>query len=250
MVEVFKTWHKILDSRDFWKEEIVLDGELLPWSALGRELIDKEFFQYGKSIERELNLLASDEVFKSFGTDLDVAAHKKEMDTFLHQLELYGQDCPIHYHPFSVLAVDGVSWLGENQHSLFSQLLPNEPHLVVDLGSDNAVEIAEMFFTSLTESGSFHEGIVIKPLVYKTGVAPYMKVRNENYLHLIYGYDYRFNYQKMVENKRIGKKLELSIKEFELGGQMLNAKSKRDLLELACKMKFQMNAENELDPRL
>ena len=255
---VYDHWHNILDSQEFWEDCLVLDGELLPWSAIGKELIDKDFLQYGKSIQNELSTLNNDPVFSQFAEQigLDAKAHKKEIDIFMEQLELYGNEHPVYYNPFSILSVDGKNYTKENQLNIFTHLLPKEPYMVLNLNDVNAVEQAESFFESLTtlsmtgDSKFAHEGVVIKPLVYKEGVAPYMKVRNEQYLHLIYGYDYKFDYQKMVDKKRIGKKLKLSIDEFEIGMKMLESKSQFELLDLACQMKFYINNEHELDPRL
>lgn len=253
---IFDHWHAILDKKDFWKDSLILDGELLPWSAIGKDLIEKEFLQYGKSIEKELSLLETDVTYSQYQDEikLNVESHTKEVKIFMEQLELYGKEDAVTYKPFTILSVDGKNWVNENQANIFTQLLPTEPYMIINLKDENAVENAEVFFQSLTESfenqGLGHEGIVIKPIIYKEGVAPYMKVRNEKYLHLIYGYDYKFNYEKMVANKKINKKLEMSIKEYEIGMKMLDSKSKYELLDLACQMKYQINAEVSLDPRL
>lgn len=125
---------------------------------------------------------------------------------------------------------------------------------MIDLTNENALLMAQEFFNYLTEQAneqSFpHEGVVVKPLVYMEGVAPYMKVRNENYLHLVYGYDYLKKYQEKVSNKKINKKLDLSIKEYELGIKMLKSINRFEKLDLACQMKFEMNQEQDLDSRL
>lgn len=248
---VFQQLHEQWDNKE-WKEQIIFDGELLPWSAIGQELIEKEFLQYGTSIEKELNLLAQDEVAKEFQDILGLCIedHNNEIAIFLEQLKLYGSKEPISYRPFSILSMDSKNYQYENQ-LMFTQLLPEEQYLVVNLNDNNAIENAENFFNNLTNNADFsHEGVVIKPLIYKEGVAPYMKVRNEKYLHLIYGYDYQFNYQKMVDNKSINRKLELSMKEYELGMKMLEAQTKEELLDLACKMKCNISNEKELDSRL
>jgi predicted kinase len=256
MKAVFDFWHQKLDSQDFWQDQVILDGELLPWSAIGRELIEKEFLQYGKSIEKELQLLASDEVFAQYAKDMNfyVQEHQQAIATFLQQLELYGEQRDMEYKPFTILAADGVSWVEKNQQEIFTALLPDEPCCVIKLTEENTHEKARQFFNSMTrsfeEQGLAHEGVVIKPVIYKSGVAPAMKVRNEKYLYLIYGYDYIFNYARMVEGKKINRKLELSIKEFELAQKMLACTNRQQKLELACQMKFEIQQEQELDIRL
>lgn len=253
---IFDKWHSMLDNDKRWKESIVLDGELLPWSSIGKELIEKEFEQYGKSIEKEWELLSSDKNFNMFSKNIgiDIPTEKKGIETFMKQLELYGSDYPIEYKPFSVLSVDNVLWTHKNQEEIFKWLMPNENYKVIHLDDEDALIQSQDFFKKLTlsldEKGFAHEGVVVKPLIYQEGVAPYMKVRNENYLHLIYGYDYLKKYQEKVSNKKINKKLEMSIKEYEIGLKMLTSISREECLDLACQMKYQLKLEKELDPRL
>jgi PNKP adenylyltransferase domain, ligase domain len=167
----------------------------------------------------------------------------------LKQLEIYGAETPVEYKPFSILSVDGENWCTRNQQEIYG-LVSDEKSCVIDLYNEGQFQIAENYFKEITSSDVPHEGVFIKPVIYKEGVAPHVKVRNEKYLHLIYGYDYLANYEKMCETKRVGKKQSLSIKQFDLAMQMLVCTSKQQLLELACQMKFEINQEKELDPRL
>lgn len=247
MKAVFDKLHDKFDSLIDYKEQVIFDGELLPWSAIGKELIDKDFLQYGKSIEKEIDMLADDPVFAQFGEDIQ--RQKEGIQTFLKQLEIYGAETPIEYKPFSILSVDGENWCTRNQQEIYG-LVSEEKFCVIDLYNEGQFQIAENYFKEITSSDVPHEGVVIKPVIYKEGVAPHVKVRNEKYLHLIYGYDYLANYDKMCETKRVGKKQSLSIKQFDLAMQMLVCNNKQQLLELACQMKFEINQEKELDPRL
>ena len=96
----------------------------------------------------------------------------------------------------------------------------------------------------------FRSGVVIKPLAGPEDVAPYMKVRNENYLTLVYGFDYKRRYEALCKQKRVGGKLKVSIKEFELATKMLSADNGPAMTELIVKMISQLNQEKEMDPRL
>ena len=247
MKTVFNKLHDKFDSIIDYQNQVIFDGELLPWSAIGKELIEKEFLQYGKSIEKEIDMLADDPVFAQFGENIE--RQKEGIKTFLKQLEIYGAETPIEYKPFSILSVDGENWCTRNQQEIY-EMVSNEKFCVIDLYNEGQFQIAENYFKEITSSDVPHEGVVIKPVIYKEGVAPHVKVRNENYLHLIYGYDYLANYEKMCETKRVGKKQSLSIKQFDLAMQMLVCTNKQQLLELACQMKFEINQEKELDPRL
>jgi hypothetical protein len=84
-----------------------------------------------------------------------------------------------------------------------------------------------MEFYERVVSGRKLEGIVIKPDFALPEYAPSLKARGENYLHIIYGYDYMVNggkYTKLLRSKSIRQKLRLSIEEYKLGVKMLTCK--------------------------
>ena len=224
----------------------------MPWSLIAQELIEKEFLQYGESIKNEVDLLSNDEIFKGFNLDINLDKKQEMISTFLEQAHWFGKKDTVTYKAFSILKVDDELWIDKNQEDIFT-MLNDEPYIVLDT-SKESYEKANLFFNQLTQkindSNLGNEGVVIKPLIWKSGVAPYMKVRNEKYLHLIYGYDYKLHYSEMIKSKRIGKKLELSIKEYELGIQMLKTNSKQELLNLACQIQFEIDKEKSLDIRL
>jgi predicted kinase len=242
-------WHERLDNMDFWNDIIILDGELLPWSSIAQDLIDKEFKQYGVSVQTEIENLISDPVFSQFNNIIHLEQEHKGVNIFNEQLAIFGANAPIEYKPFSILSVDGKSWISEDQAKIFSLLMPEEKHLIINLNQNEFLSHAHEFFDLMTDNLSY-EGLVVKPLLYKKGVAPYIKVRQEKYLHLIYGHDYKLNYEKKLKQKRIEKKLGLSINEFELGLKMLEAKNQEQLLDLACQIRFEINQEITLDPKL
>lgn len=102
------------------------------------------------------------------------------------------------------------------------------------------------------------EGIVIKPEYKKRGVLPYLKVRNPEYLSIIYGYDYRFphKYSKLMKQKNIASKLRTSMNEHRLGEQMLAIKlsdispDHEAYKQIAANLLFEVAKEKEIDRRL
>ncbi len=102
------------------------------------------------------------------------------------------------------------------------------------------------------------EGIVIKPELPNGKTVPAMKVRNPEYLSIIYGYDYRFphKYRKLVKQKHIGQKLRTAQKEHELGQSMLRVKladispENKAYQQTVATMLFEVAQEKEIDPRL
>ncbi len=239
------------EAQDFWQDSLILDGELMPWRAIGGSLIDSEFERYGAAATAEVSELANDPVFQGFAIG---AGHQTErrmegLAIFKEQVALYGQAGDPHYKPFTVLAADGKDWTERDQAEVFSLVAPTEPCLVLDLTAPDANAQLAGFFERLTQSDQM-EGVVIKPCVFEKDMVPFMKVRNERYLHIIYGYDYQLRYAGMCANKRIQRKLSVSRKEYFLGRDMLRAPDEASLRLALLRMQGEVAREATLDPRL
>ena len=264
-----------------WDAILILDGELLPWSALGSDLIDKQFTGYQALVENELSILQGDSWFqelefgeleldgkeRSFKVKPDMKNLMCELSKFKEALSHYsapvGDDPdllqkPLEFRAFSVLMMDGVELVRCNQSEIFATINDDPTHIVFLeqlLGEDRDKEIglAYDFYDRLTVDKHM-EGVVVKPLEYTTeldekSVLPYMKVRNEEYLRLVYGYDYHNRYEKLRNGKNIKNKARLSMTEWRLGVAMLTAQPNY-LKENVIKMIASMKEEKTLDPRL
>ncbi len=242
---------------DTWKSSIILDGELLPWSILGERLINEQFIEYGLCVEREYTTLLNDPIFMNFDSSISKDPQHKltQLESFNDQLRLYGAKNPIEYRPFSILAIDDQCVYHTNsQHDTFNMLNEfigsSDIHsILLDLNDPEYLTKAESFFNQCVIERHM-EGIVIKPDVFQPGFIPYMKVRNENYLTLVYGFDYKDRYDKLAAKKRIDRKLKVSINEFNLGLTMLDTADKGVLEQVYCAMLYEVSKERELDPRL
>lgn len=242
------------------ESEVILDGELLPWSALGRDLILKSFYSvsdlYGQQIHAlrdydydqaltRLNNKISPHLNKSRKDiesegviDVDTWLAYKNMhleeisnledglNRFNDQLEAYAKEGPLEFVAFQILRRDNETL--PNDNTIYNLLNPNEePCLVLDLNKDSAILIKEYedYINKLRNNGPI-EGTVIKPLeVYKEGpISPYIKHRCEDYLHLVYGpfYQTEGTYEHLRKTKRTKAKLRSSIKEWELGIRLLD----------------------------
>lgn len=230
-----------------WNEELILDCELLPWYALGKGLIEGEFIPYLKAIDHHFNQLKSDDVFNGFDIAKSINVDQKiaRIPLFENQINLYGKQSEIYFKAFSILSIDGIP---SNEASSFG--LVNTDEYIESVSVDDFDRINEFYQKLTTEKG--FEGIVIKPLVYNPNqkCPPYMKVRNPEYLRLVYGFDYDLRLQALCAQKSIGGKMRLSIDEYALGMAMLaeSDKGKRDHLIAA--MFGQIAKERDLDPRL
>jgi predicted kinase len=185
----------------------------------------------------------------------------KYFEVYKRQLELYATAGETHFKPFSLLK--GIRPNGSEQlffdmpNSEQFHLVSDDECLVVDLESKTALEDAEAFFDKIVAQDL--EGCVMKPQQpYIKGVAPFMKIRNPNYLTIIYSYDYLhpFKYGKLVRQKGIDRKLRASIDQFEYGKRMLEIPrseisiDNQAYLGLFSKLIFEEKKEESFDPRL
>ena len=133
----------------------------------------------------------------------------------------------------------------------------DDDYAVINLKEADYYEKACAFYETLTVERKM-EGVVIKPETMKRGIVPFLKVRNENYLTLVYGYDYKFphKYMKLINQKNTSAKLRTSLKEHELGEEMLSFKWKdittdyMDYKQVVANLLYETTKEKEIDPRL
>ncbi|MFD0589628.1 metallophosphoesterase [Paenibacillus sp. GCM10027627] len=284
-------------------DTLILDGELLPWKALGEGLIERQFKPIEKALETELSFLkeygfdgaltALFEQYDSSGFEKDqhtmpkaelsnkygmsvyqnyknvkeiqgayipTEQHEEAHRMYKQQMELYAGDGEATYKPFAILKEvleNGEERLPEGRTSEMYGFLSDDEYLVLHLHEGDAYKRAEQFFRTLTvEQGM--EGVVIKPEYESPGAVPFLKVRNEGYLSIIYGYDYRFphKYSKLIKQKQIASKLRTSLSEHRLGKSMLEVKL-RDISpdneqykQITANLLFEVAKEKEIDPRL
>lgn len=295
--------NRILDS-----ELIIIDGELMPWSALGKSLIESHFMTAGKGVASELQLLEEtgfehileelnkrydesgykdlrrehkrEDLKKIMGENqyrqmhsfdrfrwMSIKEQKDAADTYNKQIDIYGKECgeeELDFKPFAILKLvrkDGEELREElfwdSSNDFVFTTVSDDQCLIVST-DDIGLDEANKWFDKIV--GEDYEGVVVKPLekVYTPGIAPYIKVRNPNYLTIIYGYDYLIEpkFARMLENKNIRNKLRLSIKEFDIGKRMLQIPYKEinedniEYLNLCAQMVIEEKKEKELDPKL
>lgn len=282
---------------------MVLDGELLPWKALGDGLINKQFKPIEKALETEIEFLKSngfdEAVFRLFNeyeasgfekeqsrmpkgalsekygssvyqtykhvkevraSHRNIAEHEEAFRVYSKQLDIYAGEAVLDFKPFAILKevmTDGEERRPAGPTSEMYRFLSDDEYLVLDLSDEDAYARAKAFFERLT-TDQHMEGVVIKPEWPEVSPIPYMKVRNEGYLSIIYGYDYRFphKYTKLMKQKNISAKLRTAINEHKLGGRMLSVKlneitpDHKEFREITASLLFEVAKEKEIDPRL
>ncbi|CAM4350017.1 putative kinase [Paenibacillus endophyticus] len=282
---------------------LLLDGELLPWQALGEGLIMKQFKPIEKALETELSFLKEngfEEAFTKLASDYKESGFEKDQhhlskaalnekyglhvyqnykhvheimekhvpldehlsahETYKIQLELYAEIGELEYKPFALLKIvhaDGSESLPDWPVSEMYRFLSDDPYISITLDDPGSYERADQYFRTLTVENHM-EGVVIKPELPIPYTVPYMKVRNKDYMSIIYGYDYRFphKYSKLIKQKNIAMKLRTSLNEYRLGQRMLAvsfsdiAPDNEPYRAAVANLLFEVAKEKEIDPRL
>ena len=194
---------------------------------------------------------------------ISLEKQQQYFQVYKKQLELFARPSDVvEFRPFGLLKA-----VNKNGTEIFFESMTNSEMfssvsedrcLTVSLDDvPEAITKLTEFFEEICARGG--EGIVLKPdVVYTKGVAPYMKVRNPDYLSIIYGYDYKHpsKYGKLVRQKRVARKLQTSMDEFEYGRRMLAipraeiSENNKQYVSLVAKMILEEKKETAFDPRL
>lgn len=266
---------------DFATEWVVLDCELMPWSAKAQELLKLQYAAVGSAARGALPAvleslgtaaarLSGEESDLVEGLQEDFAQRGRAAQKFV---DAYRQYCwsvesidDFKLAPFHVLATEGRVHVQQNHEwhmqtlskvcDQDAQVLLATPYRSVDVTDPDQVAAATEWWTELTERGG--EGMVVKPLDFiakgKKGLLqPAVKCRGREYLRIIYGPDYTSDKNLMRLRKRgLGAKRSLALREFALGIEALERFVRREPLRRVHECVFGVLAlESEpVDPRL
>lgn len=191
--------------------------------------------------------------------DIDLSLDESKIEQYSKQIELYGQYHAPVFKPFNLLksyhSGEEKVWVWEDQSLIYQKLSQHQPDIekgvvfyVKDIPSA-VIQLTE-YFEKLEQMG--YEGMVIKPVFNHMELLPYMKVRNKEYLRIIYGYDYDTpkKLAHLVNKKRCNKKRRLSLIEWQLGNELLSCQDENRKKEIMASILFEIEAEQEVDCRL
>jgi protein phosphatase len=255
---------------------VLLDAELLPWSAKAGELIRSQYASVGAAARAAVPAAVA-ELGRAAARGLDVGAlldrQRQRAEDAGAFTDAYRRYCwptdglsGISVAPFQVLAADGATF-AEREHAwhlaVADRLVAADPELVrgtthryVDLTDPASEEAATAWWTGLTSAGG--EGMVVKPAANLTRgrrgvVQPGLKVRGREYLRIIYGPDYtRPENLDRLRERNLGRKRGLAQREYALGIEGLERAARGEPLWRVHECVFAVLAlESEpVDPRL
>jgi polynucleotide kinase-phosphatase len=224
---------------DLATDWLLLDTELLPWSAKAGGLIRERYAGVGAAGRAALPAALA-VLDAAAGRGLDVGAlrdrlelRSAEIDGYSAAYRTYAQPGPVTLAPFAVLAGAGVSYATKDHEwhlALADRLVAADPGLftptrriVVDLTDPASEQAATDWWLDLTATGG--EGMVVKPWSGLAAtddngrlVQPGVKCRGREYLRIIYGPEYtRPDQLGKLRRRHLGRKRNLALREHGLG---------------------------------
>jgi hypothetical protein len=313
MIEAVRPLHNKFD----WEgvEMRLIQSEMMPWAALGRGLIDRDFLGYEEchrchanylehsGLSEEITELQNDPTFHQFLIDQatlsrkdlkkkypdheikqyealsalqlpEVEAYNEAIEVYGKQREIHGADGELQFKPFNLLKTvyeNGKEVVNESNIEGWEAVTDEKSFhewpaavatwIVLELSNTNESllegGIAAGYRLMNALVGKDMEGVVVKPeSVRAEGMAPMFKVRNNDYLQMIYGINFQTNYDYYLSRRGVGKKMRCSINEWGIAQRLLripmaeldetNVKYQQ-LIAARIKEEF---FEAKLDPRL
>jgi polynucleotide kinase-phosphatase len=251
---------------------MLLDGELLPWSAKARELVEDQFASVAAAGLAALPAVAA-ALEAAAARGLDVADLAARNASRLSNVEafaaVYQRYCwptsglaGVRLAPFQILATEGAN-RADHRHDRHldaidalvgadaTGTLMATRRRFVTLGTAEEAEAADWWHELCAAGG---EGMVVKPILDgRPKLQPGLKVRGREYLRIIYGADYTDpQHLDRLRQRRLTHKRSQALREHALGVEALDLVAKGAPLWRIHQLVFAILAlESEpVDPRL
>jgi len=267
-----------IDNVGIWEELqtdwVLLDVELLPWSAKAHEMINAQYLSTAHAAEKSATALLTAIEKSDCGEELRSLGDKSETQKSNAQRlnEVVKGYCwevrsieDYRIAPFHILACEG-NVFHEKPHTWHMQLLQKlaasdsilqvTGWKEVNLQSDEECKSLVEWWEQHTSTGG--EGMVFKPVGFTVRgsrglIQPAMKVRGREYLRIIYGPDYDLpaNIERL-RARGLGKKFSLAEREYTIGIEGLHRfVENRPLSEVhQCALAVLALESEPVDPRL
>jgi protein phosphatase len=239
-----------MDKAGLWQELdsdwVLLDAELLPWSAKAQELLQRQYAPTGAAAVAALGtaealLAAASARGVDTGAELEQlrqrhADAQQFVAAYRHYCWPVAGLADLRVAPFHILASERQVGLAREHRwhlALIARLVAADPallratrHCFVDLSSADSMAAATRWWEELTAAGG--EGMVLKPA---SGLAqgprglvqPAVKCRGREYLRIIYGAEYtQPRNLDRLRRRGLRRKQSLALREFALGLEALH----------------------------
>ena len=255
---------------------MLLDCELMPWSAKAQELLQRQYAAVGSaataSLDVAVQMLQQTAAINPAASALleRYQARQEDIGKYITSYRHYCWDVEsisdLKLAPFHLLASEGTVHIDKDHlwhmdtlaklAAAESDLLMATPYKVVDVNDEASQTIGSEWWASMTQNGG--EGMVVKPLNFvvqgKQGLLqPAIKVRGREYLRIIYGAEYTQPQNiERLRQRSLHHKRSMAIREFALGVEALERFVRHEPLRRVHECVFGVLAlESEpVDPRL
>lgn len=247
-IELLARLQTALETANFWEEFntswVILDCELMPWSAKAQELLQRQYAAVGAASQASLSeAVAVLEKAASRGVDVNasVSHYQQRAEMATQYVEAYRRYCwqvnsiaDLKLAPFHLLATEGVAhsdkdhiWHMETLAKICrvdEALMLATAYKVVDFTDAASGDEGIRWWEEMTSRGG--EGMVVKPLDFvcqhKGLVQPAVKCRGREYLRIIYGAEYTAEENlERLRSRGLSIKRSLALREFALGIEAL-----------------------------
>ena len=255
---------------DFKSDFILLDAELMPWSAKAQALLEQQYAPVAAAADLALpqaleSLRGDREELQEIAARLEKRRHNAEEFRNAYRHYCWQTDGleGIKLAPFHLLATTGKTYLDKTHRWHLDNLkryLGDSPlfhptkTLELDLEQPGEMEKGCAWWEELTAAGG--EGMVVKPETFlafgKRGLLqPALKVRGREYLRIIYGPDYT-EHIPVLRRRAMSRKRSLALREFALGVEALESYVAEAPLYQVHRLVFGVMAleSSPVDPRL
>ena len=191
---------------------------------------------------------------------LDLPNYAKNISLFKKELDIFGKEAPIYFKPFNILKEikDDGTEVFVNDNLSFQQINDDEfLHYTFADEANFEAKYPEIRAWVDKMNANEEEGVVIKPRkAFLPAMPPAFKVRNNDYLTLIYGVDFQDRLQEQINKRNIKGKLKCSINDWAINAKLLQTpyadihEENYEFKNLVLDRILGEEIENQLDSRL
>lgn len=191
---------------------------------------------------------------------LELPHYEKNIALFKRQLDIFGKEASIYFKPFNILKEiydDGTEFF-VNDNLSFARINSDDfLHYTFTDTADFEAKYPEIRAWVDQMNANDEEGVVIKPRkAFIKGIPPAFKVRNNDYLTLIYGVDFQDRLGEQIAKRNIKGKLKCSINDWAINAKLLQTpyseihEENYEFKNLVLDRILGEEIENQLDSRL
>lgn len=191
---------------------------------------------------------------------INTEKYAKNIQLFKRQLDIFGKEAEIYFKPFNILKEiysDGSEHF-VNDNLSFRQVNDDDfLHYSFENQDDFEQKFPEIETWVNKVNQSNEEGVMVKPrTAFLKGLPPAFKVRNNDYLTLVYGVDFQDRLQEQIAKRNIKGKLKCSINDWTINRKMIETpyhqihEENYYFKNLVLDRILEEETENQLDSRL